>query len=166
MGFGAPFFIPSVRTRAPVASILSAKSSIPVRDTTSFSNLFRSIPEAILQSMVSAPAGPRVVMTCMTLIIFVLPQGRTVPADLLGGHSAIVNQCSGSQGPGTLNHLLVDFLIRFDHLCYIKLFARSARGSPSKPAPGFFFSHEKGHGAREIVDISRAHQHAFLAVFH
>ncbi len=48
---------------------------MPVRETTSFSNREASMPDASRQSMVSAPAGPSVVMTCITLImlIFRLP---------------------------------------------------------------------------------------------
>src|ERR1700739_478116 len=70
-GFGTLFFMPSVRTRTPLASIAPARSKIPVRETTSFSNRAPSIPDAIRQSLVSAPAGPRVVMMCMTLITFI-----------------------------------------------------------------------------------------------
>src|SRR6267378_8184269 len=71
MGLGALVFMSSERTRTPIACILVARSNMPVIETTSFSNRAPSIWEAIRQSMVSAPAGPRVVMMCMTLIILV-----------------------------------------------------------------------------------------------
>src|SRR5260370_37595399 len=55
---------------------------MPVSDTTSFSSRVPSIPVATRESMVSAPAGPRVVMTCMTLII--LPFKFVAAAHLAG----------------------------------------------------------------------------------
>src|SRR5260370_985639 len=62
-------FILRDRTPAPHPRIFSAKSKMPVSETTSFSKRVRSIPEMTRESIISAPAGPRVVITCMILVM-------------------------------------------------------------------------------------------------
>ncbi len=69
-GFGIVRVMPSVRAGTPINCIRSARSIIGVSETIPFSNRVRSIPAAMRHSIFSAPAGPRVVMMCMTLIMF------------------------------------------------------------------------------------------------
>ncbi len=93
------FVIPRVRTRTPMDSILSARSRISVRETTSFSKRVPSIPAAIRQSMFSAPAGPSVVMMCITLIMFffILRQENSLLAasqSLFGGEHGRTEQAA------------------------------------------------------------------------
>jgi len=71
-GFGIAFFMPRVRTRTPMERIFSARSRIrSAKQPRSQSAPCPSRPQSG-HNIFSAPAGPSVVMMCITLIMFVL----------------------------------------------------------------------------------------------
>src|SRR6266404_6151599 len=140
-GFGAFFFMPRVRTRTPIASMLSARSNTPVSETISFSNRVPSMPEAIRQSMVSAPAGPSVVMTCMTLIIWRLKLHSSTGDRRVG--SRFTDSCSSPllerngrfpehafcvPGMRKIYDVLVQFFVCLDHRRHVVVFSCPLRG--------------------------------------
>src|ERR1700719_1916728 len=139
-GFGMDLSMPSVRTRTPIECIFSARSRIPVSETISFSNRVPSIPAAIRHNMFSAPAGPSVVMMCITLIMFVfIPLSE--PSALVASHSLFGwNRGPAKHAPHIpelrgRQELLIHFLVGPDHIRHVVVFSCAAGSGRSHGAP-------------------------------
>src|SRR6202171_6414666 len=182
-GLGTFVFMPSVRTRTPTSCILSARSNRPVSETTSFSNRVLSIPETTRESMISAPAGPRVVMTCRTLIILLFalffpqlapelsyydcqiwpaPQQQACSSILashafFGRNGRLPGYAFRAQTTRMINEILVQFFVCLDHPRHMVVFPCPARGCHPQRLPSSSISEERCHGVGETLNISRLH---------
>src|SRR5260370_35213136 len=170
-GFGTLVLMPSVRTRTPTCCIRSARSRMAVSETTSFSNRVPSIPEAIRQSIVSAPAGPRVVMMCMTFImlVFRFPCGqpdRSLTLDfhtLFGRNGGLAEVAFCFQMARVMKDTVVQFFVCPDHRRDIVALSCPSGCCQSEALPGFLISQERYHSAGETLNISERYDKTLLS---
>src|SRR6202040_784984 len=139
-GFGMPLFMPSVRTRTPMECIFSARSRIPVSETISFSKRVPSIPAAIRHNIFSAPAGPSVVMMCITLImfVFILRSESSVvaaPQSFFGRNRRPPEHALRVPPLRMNNEGLIDLFVGAHHVRHVEVFLRVARGCRSHGLP-------------------------------
>src|SRR6266852_7446190 len=162
--------MPSVRTGTPMECIFSARSRIPVSEMTSFSKRAGSIQAAIRHSIFSAPAGPSVVMMCITLIMFVfilLSETSSLVASesLFGWNHRPAEQAPHIPELRLGKQILVNILVSADHVCHFIVLSCAACGGRSHRLPRRLILEERVHRLGEPEKIAGRDQESLLPRF-
>src|SRR5260370_1682865 len=116
----------------------------------------------------SAPAGPSVVMMCITLIMFV-PVLRSESSPMLTSQFFFGrNRRPSEQAPhiprlGMSQQILVHILVGVDHVCHVVILPCTACGGGPHKLPRRFIFEERVHRLCEPLTISWPHQESFIA---